>query len=636
MDFNKAKDDRNPRCRSWCETKVIVEINSKLREVDRIRIGQTPFKWCVNMDKAIDLCSPLLYEMVSRWIGRNKCFTVKQRMVPFKVSDVCMGLGLGVGGLDVHFDDNVVGVVCEQFSSNSFSPKDVVDRIKFLLQNDDSDVDCAVSNMPFKVLDDIDSLNQYDWAKAVHTYLINSLSKEAMILRQRDIKNSIAISGNIAVLQLWAVERLGLIDGEHEIVFPRILKWPLICWQWLLRMEDHDNPVIRATLNLDEGPVPEHGADGNGLSWEELTQKAQHNQSILVEMNKELTDLGHVVVAVRNRRQQHSDFGRAAQGEPDVGARADVGGETEADVQGVEDVQDVHDVEDVEDFEDVNDVGAPPLVVLPAVHPHQDVPLLQINPKHLYNLVTPFRAPWWVVSEICGQVFGTRECYFLGPQKQVDNMGMLFATSVFMFFEKRSTGVVKRICLSPLYAITQVLQDSKKRKLNRQVWTLNDYANFFQANIIGFDDIIKVDLLFAPIIHDGHWWCYAVKIPTMEMFAMDSVGHNRKERKRIDTVMAQNLEIFFGHLFNRYEENKLSLVVQHVHTPIQPNSYDCGVYVLKFMELWDGVQRYDGKTMPNYSSEELQEIRENYVSQLILDPDNVRRNQVLQFLQLIY
>ncbi|WVZ17941.1 hypothetical protein V8G54_005263 [Vigna mungo] len=157
----------------------------------------------------------------------------------------------------------------------------------------------------------------------------------------------------------------------------------------LLRTEDHDNPVIRATLNLDEGPVPEHGADGSGLSWEELMQKAQHNQSILVEMNKELTDLGHVVVAVRNRRQQHSNFGGAAQGEPDVG------GETEADVQGVEDVQDVHDVEDVEDFEDVNDDGAPPFAVLPAVHLHQDVPLLQINPKHLYNLVTPFRAPWW-------------------------------------------------------------------------------------------------------------------------------------------------------------------------------------------------------------------------------------------------
>lgn len=27
-----------------------------------------------------------------------------------------------------------------------------------------------------------------------------------------------------------------------------------------------------------------------------------------------------------------------------------------------------------------------------------------------------------VVFEICGQVFGTLECYFLGPWSQVDNM----------------------------------------------------------------------------------------------------------------------------------------------------------------------------------------------------------------------
>ncbi|WVY91405.1 hypothetical protein V8G54_036919 [Vigna mungo] len=37
--------------------------------------------------------------------------------------------------------------------------------------------------------------------------------------------------------------------------------------------------------------------------------------------------------------------------------------------------------------------------------------------------------------------------------------------------------------------------------------------------------------------------------------------------------------------------------------------------------------------MPNYTSEELQEIREKYVSQWILDPDNVRRNEVLQYLR---
>ncbi|WVZ06244.1 hypothetical protein V8G54_019590, partial [Vigna mungo] len=224
-----------------------------------------------------------------------------------------------------------------------------------------------------------------------------------------------------------------------------------ICWEWLLREEDHGNPMIRATLNLDEGEIPQHGVDEIGMSWEELLiKRIEDNQRRMVELNKELTDLAMM-----------------------VGGCLD---------------------EEKDDVEDVEDVG-PLLAILPPVDPHQDVPFLQVNPKYLYNLVTPFRAPWWVVSEICGQMFGIRECFF-GPRSQVDNMGMLFATTVFMYFEKRSTRVVKRICFSPLYA-AQVLEDSRRKKMNHKVWTLNDYVNFFHSEIIGFHDIVNVEFVSA-------------------------------------------------------------------------------------------------------------------------------------------
>jgi len=31
-------------------------------------------------------------------------------------------------------------------------------------------------------------------------------------------------------------------------------------------------------------------------------------------------------------------------------------------------------------------------------------------------------------------------------------------------------------------------------------------------------------------------------------------------------------------------------------------SHDCGVLVLKFIKMWDGVSKFDGKVMPNYST----------------------------------
>ncbi|KAG2396961.1 uncharacterized protein HKW66_Vig0246730 [Vigna angularis] len=466
----------------------------------------TPFKWCVYMNSPIDFCTPLLKEMVRRWVSRNESFVLKQTMVPFTVGDVCMGLGLGVGGLDVNFDDDFDAVVCHQFSSKSFTVKDVIHRIKLHSK--------AVSNMPFRVLDNIDNLYEYNWAKAVHTFVVNSLGNASRKIRQGDIRD-LGLSGNVAVLQLWTVERLGLADGAHDIVFPRIMNWRSlklrcnkieelfkrkeICWEWFLRDEDRQNSIICAALHLEEGSIAEDDGDELGLSWEQVVmKKIEDNQRKMVAMDKDLRSLATLVGVGKEDYEKGND--------------------------GLKD-----------DVEDVMDIG-PVVSTVPLHDDTEDDNLLNVNRTQLYNMVIPFKLPWRVVSEISGQTFGTQECYSFGPRMQVGNTGILFATSVFMFFERRSTGVVKRICFSPLYA-THVLIESRKRKSNRKVWTLNDYSHYFQSNIIGFDDIVNAEFLFVPIIHDGHWWCYAVKIPSLEMFALDSFGHKRKERQKIDNVI---------------------------------------------------------------------------------------------------
>ncbi|KOM49861.1 hypothetical protein LR48_Vigan08g068800 [Vigna angularis] len=521
----------------------------------------TPFKWCVYMNSPIDFCTPLLKEMVRRWVSRNESFVLKQTMVPFTVGDVCMGLGLGVGGLDVNFDDDFDAVVCHQFSSKSFTVKDVIHRIKLLIQNNETDVDCvcrlyilvcfivfyfprhskAVSNMPFRVLDNIDNLYEYNWAKAVHTFVVNSLGNASRKIRQGDIRD-LGLSGNVAVLQLWAVERLGLADGAHDIVFPRIMNWRSlklrcnkieelfkrkeICWEWFLRDEDRQNSIICAALHLEEGSIAEDDGDELGLSWEQVVmKKIEDNQRKMVAMDKDLRSLATLVGVGKEDYEKGND--------------------------GLKD-----------DVEDVMDIG-PVVSTVPLHDDTEDDNLLNVNRTQLYNMVIPFKLPWRVVSEIFGQTFGTQECYSFGPRMQVGNT------------------------------------------------------------------------LFVPIIHDGHWWCYAVKIPSLEMFALDSFGHKRKERQKIDNVIAHNLALLFGHLLNCAEENKPSLEVQHLHTPIQPNKFDCGVIVLKIMELWDGIDKYERKTMPSYTTEELQQVREHYVCQWILDVDNVRRNEVLEDLGML-
>ncbi|KOM55837.1 hypothetical protein LR48_Vigan10g172900 [Vigna angularis] len=81
----------------------------------------------------------------------------------------------------------------------------------------------------------------------------------------------------------------------------------------------------------------------------------------------------------------------------------------------------------------------------------------------------------------------------------------------------------------------------------------------------------------------------------------------------------------FVELFRRQQT-----VIGGTTLAIQPNLFHCGVIVLKIMELWDDIQKYKGNTMPTYTTEELQQVKEQYVCEWILDVDNVRRNKVLQ------
>ncbi|KOM48340.1 hypothetical protein LR48_Vigan07g204400 [Vigna angularis] len=47
------------------------------------------------------------------------------------------------------------------------------------------------------------------------------------------------------------------------------------------------------------------------------------------------------------------------------------------------------------------------------------------------------------------------------------------------------------------------------------------------------------------------------------------------------------------------------------------------------MKIWDGEDKYNGKSMPQYTNEELLGIRKKYVWEWILDNENIRRMKML-------
>ena len=205
-----------------CESKYIVEVNNVLKATHRKRIQATPFRWCLEVDNALEINCPLLREVLRRWVPQGEYIRVGQHLVGLSVYDVCVCLGLSMVGKCVEFDDDVSGVVGSLFEKKPITLRDIINKIKNLVVSDDDDVDNAyrlylllcftvfyfprtsrtVTNMPFKVLDNVDNLSEYNWAESVHSFLISALNRGCKVVREKINTRSLNLAGSVVVVQV--------------------------------------------------------------------------------------------------------------------------------------------------------------------------------------------------------------------------------------------------------------------------------------------------------------------------------------------------------------------------------------------------------------------------------------------------
>ena len=106
----------------------------------------------------------------------------------------CVCLGLGIGGDEVQFDRNVCGLVASVMRTNVITIESVFEMMKCMIGTNVDDVEnvcrlyilvCfavlyfprnsrTICNIPCSVLDNLDTLSNYNWAKVVHSYLVNN------------------------------------------------------------------------------------------------------------------------------------------------------------------------------------------------------------------------------------------------------------------------------------------------------------------------------------------------------------------------------------------------------------------------------------------------------------------------------
>ncbi|XP_052725435.1 uncharacterized protein LOC128194287 [Vigna angularis] len=351
--------------------------------------------------------------------------------------------------------------------------------------------------------------------------------------------------------------------------------------EWYIRNEDRHRPEIRAAFNLDdegslgEGSKVDKDDDEDESSddgaWEagaeeRLRKNNEHIRALNAKigvLTRELFEIYQTPIFFPCATDEEVGGGVGGEDNAEVGGEqegdghgvggeenAEVGGEEEGDGNEVDDPLGAHaevrgDDETVRninfiEIEDDADEGEPEVVPL-AIPPLRsfvgDPSTVDVN--QLYTAVSIREMNVHrVVSEIIGQSLSTTSIYTLAPMKYVDNMVVFFACTVFMYFEKRLCGVVKRFHFSPLYS-HHILTDYRKRPQNRHVFTLHNYNTYLRSDHFGLEELPTADFLFLPFVHDDHWWCYSVKLRSMEIFVIDSLGKGIRDRKRIDAAVVR-------------------------------------------------------------------------------------------------
>ncbi|KOM58120.1 hypothetical protein LR48_Vigan11g115400 [Vigna angularis] len=553
------------------DSSIIIEMNRLLGKCHVERIRMTPFMWCLNIHSLVEVNLKLLKVMVCRWAGHDNSFKVSQQLVPFSVIDVFMSIGLEIGGLEIPFDEVVVGLVGEMFKSKTITLKDLTDMFNVIVHDNNIDVDVVL-------LDDLDSLCLYDWCTDVYKHIVQNLNKCKKKIMRGGIAQSLTLSGNVAVLQAWAVERLSLHGHASQRFFPHIMRWfPYksrtekiehifkigdLNLEWYVRKEDRHRPKIRAAFHMDDGGMSE-GSLAEGSKVEKDDDKSSDDdtwevgaEEILRKTNEDLKAL-NAKIGVLTRElfeicqtpifTEEDACGTDEEVAGGVDEAPEVGGDEEAKVGrdcGFEQQGDGNAVDDplgaytevrgedkiayedeivsrshdnivcieIQDDGDEEEQEVVPLVI-PPLRSFVGDPSTTIDVDQLYRAVSVREfTVYRVVCEIIGQTLSTTSFYTLTPIKYVDNMH-------------------------------HILTDYRKRPQNRHVWTLHNYNSYLCCDQFGLGDIATADFLFMPFVHDDHWWCYSVKLSSLEIFVIDSLGKGIRDRKRIDTAVKELLGI---------------------------------------------------------------------------------------------
>ncbi|MED6148042.1 hypothetical protein PIB30_049503 [Stylosanthes scabra] len=144
-----------------------------------------------------------------------------------------------------------------------------------------------------------------------------------------------------------------------------------------------------------------------------------------------------------------------------------------------------------------------------------------------------------------------------------------------------------------------------------------------------------------PILFSEHWWLYVLDVEKRDFFVLDSKNivspSDERSTNRFASNILDQMRIWAG-ATSIFNEGSCSLLPRYVNIPRQPNETDCGVFVMKWMELIDPTDLADcceannGYNIEKWGELKLEEFRKQIVTKILLSRDNEKRMETIRLL----
>ncbi|WVZ85105.1 hypothetical protein U9M48_032060 [Paspalum notatum var. saurae] len=126
------------------------------------------------------------------------------------------------------------------------------------------------------------------------------------------------------------------------------------------------------------------------------------------------------------------------------------------------------------------------------------------------------------------------------------------------------------------------------------------------------------EMLFFPVLFGDHWFLFVVDLSHKMFLFLDSYCSKNDE---YSVYTRKKLIANFRHAWGLFVGSKADFdgfLVAYPRVPKQTNIVDCGVFVIKFMELW----KFDCNLLEEFSQKDIPNIRIQIVNDLLMSDHN--------------